>query len=234
MKNPGSYAVALSYQGQDGKQGSLRTGLAMNNSPELRELRSNEARLREIAEKTGGRVMEPFLAMEDGLFSRDGLTVSAAPMPVWDILLPVLLALILIDVAVRRIAWDWASMKRLAAAGADRVRGFTVIPKVESGQTMDALKRVREEVAEQKFRPAEAAGAEVASSAARPDPKAKFQAKGVEGDISAVVGGASDKPIPPPPKKIEPKGAQGTGHTGNLLEAKRRAQQVIKEKEQRE
>jgi hypothetical protein len=52
-----------------------------------------------------------------------------------------------------------------------------------------------------------------------------------------VVGGATDKPIPPPPKKIEPKGAPTPGpggHTSSLLEAKRRAQQAIKKKEERE
>ena len=53
-----------------------------------------------------------------------------------------------------------------------------------------------------------------------------FEAKqGVEGDISKVVGSASDKPIPSAPKKIEPKGTTGEagkgGHTGSLLEAKR-------------
>ncbi|HTL31423.1 MAG TPA: hypothetical protein VL282_19470, partial [Tepidisphaeraceae bacterium] len=71
------------------------------------------------------------------------------------------------------------------------------------------------------------------SAAARPNPKAKFEAKeGVEGDISKVVGGASDKPIPSAPKK-DPKGAPPeTGHTSSLLEAKRRAQRQMKEREQ--
>jgi hypothetical protein len=75
----------------------------------------------------------------------------------------------------------------------------------------------------------------------RPDPKMKFQAKGgaaVEGDITNVVGGATNKPIPPAPKKIEPKGmpaGTGTGeHLGGLMAAKRRAQQQIKDREQGE
>jgi hypothetical protein len=69
----------------------------------------------------------------------------------------------------------------------------------------------------------------------RPDPTAKFQARSkVEGDLTQVVGGATSKAVPPPPKKIEPKGAPRAAgdHTSSLLEAKRRAQQKIKEREQ--
>ena len=109
-----------------------------------------------------------------------------------------------------------------------------MIRKVESRETLDALKRVREEVAETKFKTEDEVPVITTDAPARPDPKAKFQAKGVEGDITKLVGGASDKPIPPPPKKIEPKGAPAGsgGHTSSLLEAKRRAQQKIKEREQ--
>jgi len=117
------------------------------------------------------------------------------------------------------------------------VRTYTTTRKVESAETIGALRRVREEVAEQKFRPAQEEGAAMSASApaARPDPRAKFQAKGVEGDIASLVGGASEKPIPHPPKKVEPKGASEAGsHTSSLLEAKRRAQANIKQKEQGE
>jgi hypothetical protein len=109
-----------------------------------------------------------------------------------------------------------------------------VVRKVESRQTLDALKRVRDDVAEQRFKTTEQTPV---TAGPLPDPKAKFEARGgVEGDISKLVGGASDKPVPAAPKKIEPKGAPGGtgGHTGSLLEAKRRAQQQIKQKEQGE
>jgi hypothetical protein len=151
------------------------------------------------------------------------------------VLLPFLLALIILDVATRRIAWDWIAMQRMATAVATRVREFTTVRKVESRSTVDALKRVRDE-AETKTQATGQPGTPPPLSAQRPDPKAKFTApKGVEGDITQVVGGATDKPIPPPPKKIEPKGAPSPGpggHTGSLLEAKRRAQQQIKKKEE--
>ncbi len=238
-KEPGNYVVALNYRGRDNKSGILLGGLATTISPELRDLKSNEARLREVADRTNGRLLEPWAPPGGGLFTREGLRQTASPLPIWDVLLPVLLALIIVDVAIRRIAWDWNSTKRLALAGADRVRGFTVTRKVETRESLDALRKVREEVAETKFKPAQTqttVAAAAAATPARPNPKARFEAgKGaaVDGDIAKVVGGASDKPIPSAPKKIEPKGAPagGGGHMGGLMAAKRRAQQQIKEKE---
>jgi uncharacterized membrane protein len=231
---PGTYVAAMEYRGQKGVQGMLLSGVAMNSSPELRDLQSNDAELKEIAERTNGRVLPPFNVEEANLFTRENLAPAVTPLPVWDILLPILVGLILIDVATRRIAWDWVALKRYAAGATAAVRSFTTTRKVETRGSLDALKRVREEGA---------ASTETGGKPppAVPNPQAKFTApkgaagKDVEGDITQVVGGASNKPIPPPPKKVEPKGAQGeTGGMSSLMEAKRRAQQQIREKEQRE
>ena len=216
--------------------------MSINTSPELRDLHSNETVLKEIARRTGGLEFQPFNLNPIDLFRREGLRQSASPLPIWDLLIPVLLALMIVDVATRRIAWDWMSTKKMAFATAERVRAFTTTRKIESAATLGALKQVREQVAAEKFKPAEEEGADIAprypaaAPSARPDPKAKFEAKGVQGDISQLVGGASEKPIPPPPKKVEPKGAPaGPGaHTSSLLEAKRRAQQQIRDKEKGE
>jgi uncharacterized membrane protein len=233
----GSYIGYLTYAAQDGKQGSLLAGTTVNSSPEMRDLQSNDALLSQIAERTGGRVLKPFDVSSADLFTRDGLAVTDSPQSIWDLLVPWLLALIIVDVAVRRIAWDWPAIRRMALAAAEHVRQFTMTyRKVETPRLLDSLKRVREEVAEQKFKGA----AEIRSRPGPmslpplPDPSAKFDAgAGVEGDITAVVGGAVDKPIPSAPKKIEPKGAVGLGeHTGGLFEAKRRAQQKIKQQQE--
>lgn len=233
----GSYLCYLTYAGQDGKTGSLLAGTTVNSSPEMRDLQSNDALLKQIADRTGGRLLKPFDVSAANLFTRDGLTITDSPQSIWDFLVPWLLALIILDVAVRRIAWDWPATKRMALAVADYVRQFTITyRRVESPQMLDSLKRVREEVAEQKFKSAadiQAAPGPI-SMQPRPDPRAKFEAgEGVAGDITAVVGGAVDKPIPAAPRKIEPKGAVGLGqHTGGLLEAKRRAQQKIKQQQE--
>ncbi|HVT88987.1 MAG TPA: hypothetical protein VHD56_09055 [Tepidisphaeraceae bacterium] len=224
---PGSYVGVLNYRGPQGSNGVMLSGMAVNSSPELRDLKSNDAQLLDIARRTGGRVLKPFDVESADLFNREGLTRTASPLPIWDLLLPILLATIIFDVAVRRIAWDWNATKKTVLAGANFVRSFTTTRKIESKPTLDALKRVREQTQEGAVKPP-MPSAESSSI----DRTRKFEAKGVEGDISQVVGGASDKPIPPPPKKIEPKGMPSAGpgaHMGGLLEAKRRAQQKMKD-----
>lgn len=241
IKDAGNYITMLHYTGAGNQRGFLLGGVSNSTSPETRDLQSNDSLLEEIADRTGGRVIPAFDTNTD-LFSRENLPVASSPLPVWDVLMPFLLALIIIDVAVRRIAWDWASTKRMAAAAGAYVRSFTTVRKVEhSEQTMGALKQVRGQVAEQRFKPSGDAAAGGASTTppltpSRPDPKAKFEAKpgqGVSGDISQVVGGASDKPLPKAPQKIQPKGAQPEINTmGGLMAAKKRAQDKIKDKEQ--
>jgi uncharacterized membrane protein len=234
----GSYICYLQYAGQNGNSGTLLAGTTVNSSPELRDLQSNDALLHQIAQRTGGRVLEPFNVDSADLFTRDALQVSNSPRPIWDLLIPVLLGLILIDVATRRIAWDWLATKRMAATAAGYVRQFTTTyRKVENPQLLESLKRVREEVAEQKLKRAPepvASGVAASGMEAAPDPGAKFDAEGgVEGDIAAVVGGAVDKPVPTSGRHVQPKGAVGLGeHTGGLLEAKRRAQLKIRQKEE--
>jgi len=225
----GSYICYLNYSGQNGKSGVLLAGTSVNSSPELRDLKSNDPMLNQIAQRTGGRMLRPFDPASADLFTRDGLQISSSPQPIWDRLLPFALALVLIDIAVRRIAWDWIAIKRMAAAAAGAIRQFTTtVRPVENRQLLDNLKRVRTEVAEQKFKPAP-------PPSPAPDASAKFDAgaAGVEGDITKIVGGAVNDPTPRPKDQSDSKPPAGPGeHTSGLLEAKRRAQQKIKRKEE--
>ena len=237
-KEPGNYVVVLQYKGAKGESGVLLSGMAVNSSPELRDLKSNRSALEMIAMRTGGRVLKPWEANGEELFTRDGLKITSSPLPIWDILIPILLALIIVDVATRRIAWDWASIKRAYVTATGRVRSFTTTRKVETRSTLDALARVRTEGSDRTRGEEAPAKAPPVPTSARPDPSAKFEARGaaVEGDISKVVGGATDKPIPKAPKKVEPKGAPGAGggSMGSLLEAKRRARQQMEQKDKEE
>jgi len=226
-RDPGNYVALLSYAGKRGG-GSLLTGMVVTSTRELRDLSSNDALLAQIAACTGGKVLPAFDPLRAHLFRREGLNISVSPLPVWERLIPILLALILLDVAGRRIAWDWAATRRFFVGGADYVRSFTTTRSVESAGAIDALRSVRGQAAETRAQTAPGP----LPPPARPDPGAKFQAKGVEGDITSIVGGATDKPAPAASHKIESKGLGG--YTSSLLDAKRRAQDEIRRKEKGE
>ena len=237
----GNYIIPMHFSGKsDGKStgGELMGGLTINGSPEQRDLQSNDSILARIASATGGRMLDPWNVEQAELFSREGLNRSASPLPTWDILIPILLALVLLDVAARRIAWDIASIQKALKAARARFTSFlNPGPVVASGPTLDALKKVRDDVTENKFKAVSkkppAPPLPSGAAAAKPDRSAKFEGNAVAGDISQVVGGATDKPIPSAPKNPTPKGA-ATGTTNSLLEAKKRAQAQIREKEQGE
>ena len=230
--DPGNYVAVLDYRGgRDGRGGMLLSGMVVNTSPELRDLKSNEAMIEKVRAATGGRVVTPFDAGSVELFSREGLRPSVSPQPIWDRLLMLLLGAILVDVSIRRIAWDLPAMQRALGRW---VRSFTTTRQVETRGALDALRKVRDE--QSQAREAEstvgaAPGGDAAADTPRPDPSRKFEpGKRIEGEITTVVGGASVKPVPrAAPSKTPPKGQQPerTDSLGGLLAAKRRAREQM-------
>ncbi len=98
--------------------------------------------------RTGGRVQQPFDARSTELFRREGLFKSASSMPAWDLLIPFMLGVFIVDVAARRIAWDWESIKRMSFAGVAYIRSHTTTRKVESRGALDALAGIRQKTSE--------------------------------------------------------------------------------------
>ena len=241
-RKEGNYVVALNAVDPEGKAVALRGGTAVNGSEEMKDLRDNEAAVRRVAEETNGRVLPTFgVGPGNDLFATDytdatgqprTLARSYSPLPIWDWLIPVLLGLILLDVAIRRIAWDWDATKAVAARAGARVRAVTATTREDvegkrgDAATLGALRQTREQVA---------AGQRQPPPVARPDPTRKFEATGDEpaGDLGSVIGGATDKPVPKGPAgKVTPKGQQGDkpgtgGGMSDLMEAKRRARENI-------
>ena len=232
--DPGTYVAAMQYRGnpgpngEPGPSGMLLGGLAMNDAPEQRDLTSNDAALADIAGRTGGRVLPAFDPANADLFDRVGLAPAIAPLPIWQTLLPILAALILLDVACRRIAWDAAALRRYAGFATGAVRNFTNTTRtVETRNTLDALQRVRTgETPADLPKPAPPATRAAAKFQPPPTPT------GSPTDITQSLGGATAEPTPPPPPKPAP--PQSGGGMGSLMEAKRRAQQQIRDKEKGE
>ena len=236
-RSEGSYVVSLTAADPEGGVTALRGGTSVNGSQELLDLEADIAAVRRVAEATGGRVIPAFdPGPNDDLFARRWidatgaereLAVSRSPLPVWDWLIPILLGLLIVDVAIRRIAWDWDATKAVVGAAGERVRRVTATTRqdVDTGRTLGALRQTRSDVAAGKRQ----------EPAARPDPTRKFEATGdaPAGNLSDLVGGATDKPVPKgPAKPARPKGLSGDkpgegGGMSSLMEAKRRAREQL-------
>ena len=224
----GAHIARLSYTGPKGESGWQVAGVSLSNNPEMRDLRSNDALLEQVAARTGGRLLEPWNVGTADLFSRDGLKKSASPMPIWDILLLIVMALLLVDVAVRRIAWDFRAIMAAAGRYADTLRSR----RQERSESVEALKRLRDGSHEN---PA----ATTTTPVVRPEPgevpdrARKFEGKGIEGNLTDIVSGARlQEPRPADaPKGSMPAADKPGEHTSSLLAAKRRARDQMDKKD---
>ena len=104
-------------------------------SPEYLRFRANPIVLKQIAQRTGGRVVEPAIEGKD-LFLREREPKSSS-QPAFDWFLIVLAFLVPVDVAIRRIQLDWFVIR--SWLGLDRKVG-------DSGQTLGALLRRKDSI----------------------------------------------------------------------------------------
>ncbi|HLO42277.1 MAG TPA: VWA domain-containing protein [Phycisphaerales bacterium] len=95
--------------------GSARAAFIKRGGEEVRRPVPDDALLRSLAERTGGRVYRLEPAGAD-LWVRDHLKMPEASYPVWQYTALAAIALFLLDVAARRIALDGAEMRRHVAA----------------------------------------------------------------------------------------------------------------------
>jgi Ca-activated chloride channel homolog len=258
----GNYIVNLFTRPGDGSAGTpegsaggnvqaVFGGVSRPPGRELRTFASDRANMEEVAAAAGGHVLDPSHLPSDAFFNRLHVQPSVALRPLWRPLLLILLACFLVDVAVRRIAWDLAAMRLWAVGRIDALAGLLKTRKMESEATLTALKRKSAEVeqhlarrgAAERTPPAEV-GTGVARSEAGPPPlptstrttRAAAAAAAVrkfeaderytpDEDFTAAVGGAADETVlPPQPGRNVPAGP-APATTSRLLEAKRRARQ---------
>ena len=215
----GNYVASLFLGDAENPDDAARTAVYGGTSkPPGRELRAfapDTAALRRVADLTGGRVLDLARpgAPGGGLFARDAEFRSVSSRPVTSLLLPVLVALLLLDAANRRIAWDpaaaWAWVR-------DRV---SPTPQTTTG-TLGALRNrntARPAPAQAAPRPAAPARAPVAYE---PTPAER---------AAAADERARSKPIPaqpePEPASENPDAGSTGPATSRLLAARRRARE---------
>lgn len=109
-------------------------GATQTASAEYVSLRSDRQLLEQIAEATGGRVLDLSELSAQTLYQRDAIEPRRAEASLWRTLLLLSVVVMLLDVATRRIAWD-----RFITEREPRVR---VAGASASGATLSELRRI--------------------------------------------------------------------------------------------
>ncbi len=219
---------------RDGEPVVIRTGITQAYSPEFKDLVVNDALLRQVADQTGGRVLEP-QADSEAVFAHN-LAPTISRTPIWDTLLKLAVFVFLLDVAFRRIAIDPIKVLAATRAYIGSLAGrFGAGRRVEA--TLADLKTVRDKVRAQKTAEGRTSGLDDVGDAIKAAPaptivgpaaSTKFEADAKldqpAADLAETLGGPQAGPVPPkaaPQKKEAPQEPT----TSRLLKAKKRAQQ---------
>ena len=214
----GNYIVDLHLYDQNGNVRRAVGGASRPPGEELRRFRSNMALAQQMAEITGGRVLDPNAADPAGLFERTRPFESRSVRPLWRTLLLWLVVLFLLDVACRRIAWDFGAIYGWLKGRLSAIAGSLQTRDIESEATLAALKQSRKRV-------------EVEPVAAPPPSRTrKFEAaENAEpaADFADAVGAAKQETPRGPAVAVSPDGdtIEDESTTSRLLDAKRRARE---------
>ncbi|HMN96206.1 MAG TPA: VWA domain-containing protein [Phycisphaerales bacterium] len=235
MREPGLHVVLAAPREAGRPLAPLVAGDTRPAGEEFRRTRSNLALLREIAESTGGRILDPASPAALELFDRAGMDPIEAARSIWALMLTMALPLLLLDVASRRVAWSPA---RIAAATRSALRRRSAAKGAVG--SLERLRRVgaaRNTVDEAARAAALSATAERARVASRLREESRTEGSGAPA-LSAPSssgpgpGEARDSGSPPPQRPAVPAEAgrseppregEERSTTSSLLEAKRRA-----------
>jgi len=234
----GNYVVSLFIESPDGTRRAVFGGAGRPPGEELRRFKSNTAVLKQIAQITNGRILDPASPQTAGLFDRTVPFETRSVRPLWRTLLYWLIALFMLDVACRRIAWDPAAILDWCKQRVGMILGSLKPREVEAGATLTALKNRRAQTGQQLAerstpRSAPAAGDHQAVVPAPPS-KRKFEADAsfvASDDFAESVGGATEGPSykPAAAERENKDDSNADGPTTSRLLAARRAREQREE-----
>ena len=139
----GNYIVALNPRRGSKQLSPVIGGVSRATSPEFRAYESNAGVLDRVAEMTGGRKLVLHEPEAVDLFDRAGMPPSISNLPAWRFLLFAALALLLLDVATRRLAWSAEMIREGLSAAVAKVRPGHVRAK-KATVTLASLRKVSE------------------------------------------------------------------------------------------
>jgi hypothetical protein len=125
MTEPGGWVVAVRHRGADPETGApiegwVQGAVVRNWAEEDAVISSHESLLREAATRSGGRVLSTDTAPDEAvIFERAGLDNASSRRSAWAVLAMIAAALLLVDVAVRRIVPDRQRREVLARRAAE-------------------------------------------------------------------------------------------------------------------
>lgn len=233
IHEPGSFVAVVKPQRDGTRMSPVVTGATAPRGSEYRALAANEALLTQLASESGGRVLDLWNPQTASLFDRKGVPPREALTPLWPILMPLVIGVFLLDVAMRRVAWDrWVSTRF-------GVRAAEVIATGAAAGA--AVARVKEAARNEDVERAPVLGeqdAEALRRAAR-DRRRAARLGAYQADVSAEASDtrppptapnspASTAPTAPAPIEKSKEETKDEG-TGSLLSAKRRARERFEE-----
>lgn len=210
-------------------------GVAVASGAEWRALTANHALLSRIARETGGRLLTFSDASAAALFDRTGLRPATARTPLWRMLLPWAVVLMLLDVATRRVAWD-RLISREFGVGLRRIAADAVRPRGrEAVALVHRLRGLARRSTRLQYQPARGDATQPVPLGPDTTPETATGAERL-GEVPATARPASSddrnrlgtdralatdpRPLPPD----EPPGPRDETPIGGLLAAKRRSQ----------
>jgi hypothetical protein len=135
-REEGAYLASVSARDGMGADRSARSVVSVPYPRELSATRDDSALLRRIAEVSGGRVVALKDAAGFDFFDRSGLSMPEAAKRIWNVLAILAAALLIVDVAARRISLDREVARDLAAMAVGE-------GAKAGGATVEAWKRAR-------------------------------------------------------------------------------------------
>jgi len=236
----GHYVVTLAPKRGGRALTPIVGGATQSMGIEFRSLTSNEPYLRTLAEVTGGRVLSITRPPAPGssgpasnLFDRTGLLPRESRSPLWPILLAWAIAIFLLDIGSRRVAWDRLFSGNLAQAARRAVRDRSA----QAAGTLSGLRKRGVQVEEQveQFQGTALSGDEAhqVAQAAKIRRRAERAARQTADPAFTPVNAPSAPSQPPAviDDRASPQSETTAPDTepGGLLAAKRRAQDRFKE-----
>jgi hypothetical protein len=136
IEEDGSYVVVARPRSGTQRLTPLLAGATAPAGAELSRLSPDTGLLRQLAALTGGRLLSLAPGTAQPLFDRENLTPARTTRPIWPLLLAWTLAVFLIDVGTRRIAWDRLVSRKFGVDLRRELRDATALREAKAAEVL--------------------------------------------------------------------------------------------------